>query len=118
MTQNRPNLGQMFDSTAYIQHICCRAKTGPIFAFLVLKLVQVFSWFFENLVLPAKRRGFFKKKETKNDPILVLKTGPILLRNILGPVFKASLDQTPIFTVLFSKNAKFKETQKEKRHYL
>ena len=59
-----------------------------------------------------------------------------MLRNILGPIFNFNLDQfltlefcffvfvffvfwaeTPIFSV-FSKNAKLKETQKQKRHYL
>ena len=64
-----------------------------------------------------------------NDPFLALKIGPILLRNILGPVFNASLDQfstlgvffcvflveTPIFIVFSAKNAKLKETQKRKK---
>ena len=79
-----------------------------------------------------------KKKKQKKDPSLALKTGPILLRNILGPVFNASLDHfltlvffcffcvfsffggwTPYFYSVFSKNAKFIETQKrKKRHYL
>ena len=108
-------------------------KTGPYF---------LFFWFFvfENLILPAERRGFFKKnkkmKPTKNN-ISSVKTGPILLRNILGPVFNASLDQfltlgflfffvffcvfffflaeTPIFIVFSAKHAKFKETQKRKK---
>ena len=63
-------------------------------------------------------------------PFLALKTGPILLRNILGPVFNASLDQfltlgffscflfllKPLFFIVLSaKNAKFKETQKRKK---
>ena len=62
-------------------------KTGPCCCFFC---------FFGNLILPAERRGFFKKKnkETKKNPFLALKTGPVLLRNILGPVFfHASLDQ-------------------------
>ena len=110
--------------------------------FLVLKLVHFFCFFFffcffvfENLILPAERRGFFKKRRKRNKnktTFLALKTGPILLRNILGPVFNASLDQfltpgflfsfcvffffffaeTPIFLVFSAKNAKFKETQK------
>ena len=64
-----------------------------------------------------------------------------MLRNILGPVFNFNLDQfltlefcyffifscfffwgggaeTPIFIVFSAKNAKLKETQKQKRHYL
>ena len=84
---------------------------------------------------PAERRGFSKrkKKTNKNKPFLALKTGPILLRNILGPVFNASLDQfftlgfllfffvffvfgwNPYFYSVFSKHAKFKETQKRKK---
>ena len=73
---------------------------------------------FEKLVLPAERRGFFKK--IKYDPFLALKTGPILLCNILGPVFNASLVQfltcwlKPYFYSVFSKNAKSKETHKRK----
>ena len=84
-----------------------------------------------------KEEDFSKKakKTKKNDPFLALKTGPILLRNIIGPVFNASLDQfltlgflfcfvffsfflgaeTPIFIVFSAKNAKFKETQKRKK---
>ena len=81
-----------------------------------------------------------KKISKTKDPFLALKTGPILLRNILGPVFNASLDQfltlgflfffvffsffffgggggaeTPIFIVFSAKHAKFKETQKRKK---
>ena len=104
-------------------------KTGPFFCF--------FFFVFENLILPAERRGFFKKKKKKKQKkttFLALKTGPILLRNILGPVFNASLDQfltlgfffffvffffflaeTPIFIVFSAKHAKFKETQKRKK---
>ena len=57
-----------------------------------------------------------------------------MLRNILGPVFNFNLDQfslrillfflfflgggNPIFIVFSAKNAKLKETQKQKRHYL
>ena len=74
-------------------------KTGPIFAFSSVKNWSNFFVFFvfENLILPAERRGFFKKKRKKKTKkkttFLALKTGPILLRNILGPVFNASLDQ-------------------------
>ena len=106
-------------------------KTGPFFLFFCFIV-------FKNLILPAERRGFFKKKKKTNKQkttFLALKTGPILLRNILGPVFNASLDQfltlgflfffvfffffllaeTPIFIVFSAKNAKFKETQKRKK---
>ena len=47
---------------------------------------------FKNLILPAERRGFLKKKkkqkkQQKKTHFYKLKTGPIMLRNILGPVF-------------------------------
>ena len=59
----------------------------------------------------------------------MLKIGPIMLRNILGPFLNTTLDQfltlcfaeTPIFIQFSSKNAKFNETQKRKKktkHYL
>ena len=64
----------------------------------------------------------------RNDPFVALKTGPILLRNILGPVFNASLDQfltlgfffaflaeTPIFIVF---SAKMQNLKKHKKPYL
>ena len=85
-------------------------KTGPIFAFSSVKnwsnFFFVLSFFvFKNLILPAERRGFFKKSkkknQKKNDPFLALKTGPILLRNIIGPVFNASLDQFLTLGFLF-----------------
>ena len=93
---------QILDQVLTLQHIYIYAvelKTGASFAFFSVKKWSMFFVFFvffvfENLVLPAERRGFKKeKKKQKNDPFLVLKTGPILLRNILGPVFNASLDQ-------------------------
>ena len=90
---------------------------------------------------PRERRIFEKqaKQQQKNKThFYKLKTGPIMLRNILGPVFNLYLDQfltykicyffvffvlwgaeTPIFIVFSAKNTKFKEThRKEKRHYL
>ena len=76
-------------------------KTGPIFAFSSVKnwsnfLVFFCFFVFENLILPAEKKRSFQKKEekqTKKTTFLALKTGPILLRNRLGPVFNASLDQ-------------------------
>ena len=106
-------------------------KTGPIFFFFL------FFCFWKSHSPCRKKRIFQKqpRKNKKNDPFLALKTGPILLRNIIGPVFNASLDQfltlgflfffvfffffflaeTPIFIVFSAKNAKFKETQKKKK---
>ena len=62
---------------------------------------------FENLVLPAEGRLFFRKKEQLKYTILKVKTGPALLRNILGPVLNLDLDQFLTlkmchFCVLFS----------------
>ena len=96
-----------------------------------------FFFFFENLILPAERRGFLKNKQkttTKKTQFLKLKTGPIMLRNMLGPGFSFNLDQfltlefcfflvfllfvlgwKPYFYSVFSKNAKLKETQKTKK---
>ena len=56
---------------------------------------------FENLVLPAERRGFLKKKtsqkttekkQKKKTQFLKLKSGPIMLRNIIGQLFNFNLD--------------------------
>ena len=91
-------------------------KTGPFFVFFVS----------ENLIIPAERREFFKKKKKtkqKKDPFLALKTGPILLQ--LGPVFYAGFFvflvlvsflfwlKPPIFIVFSAKNAKFQEKKKD-----
>ena len=108
-------------------------KTGPIFLFFFVFLFLKISFSLQKEEdFSKKRRKTNKKKKT----FLALKTGPILLRNILGPVFNASLDQfltlgflfffvfffflgggaeTPIFIVFSAKNAKFKETQKRKK---
>ena len=45
-------------------------KTGPIFAFSSVKnwsnlFLFCFFLFFKNLILPAERRGFFKKNKKK-----------------------------------------------------
>ena len=40
-------------------------KTGPIFAFSSVKNWSIFLFVFENLILPAERRGFFKKQKKK-----------------------------------------------------
>ena len=94
---------------------------------------------FKNLVLPAERRGFLKnkhkKKQQKKTQFLKLKSGPIMLRNIIGPLFNFNLAhfltlefcyffcfflffflaETPIFIVFSAKNAKLKETQKRNK---
>ena len=68
-----------------------KLKTGPSFALFKVKNWSIFCFFcffiFENLILPAERRGFLKKKQakktTKKTQFLKSKTGPIMLRNIL-----------------------------------
>ena len=75
----------------YIYIYAVELKAGPIFAFFSVKNWSIFClvFCFENLALPAERRGIFKKKEEKRNnkwPISSVKTGPILLRNILGPI--------------------------------
>ena len=75
------------------------AESGPIFAlFKVKKWSNFFVFFvffvFKNLVLPAERRGFLKnkpKKQQKKTQFLKLKSGPIMLRNIIGPLFNFNL---------------------------
>ena len=80
----------------YIYIYTVQLKTGLIFALFKVKnwsnFVCLFVFlYFENLILPADRRGFLKNKQKKQKKtytqFLKLKTGPIMLRNILGPVF-------------------------------
>ena len=108
-------------------------KTGPIFLFFLFFLFLKISFSLQKEEDFSKKEEKQKKKQTT---FLALKTGPILLRNILGPVFNASLDQfltlgflffflvffffffwlKPLFFIVFSaKNAKFEETQKRKK---
>ena len=75
-----------------------------------------------------------RRKRNKKTTLLALKTGPILLRNMLGPVFNASLDQfltlgfflfflcyflffaeTPIFIVFQQEMQNLKKHKKEKK---
>ena len=63
-------------------------ETGPSFVLKISLSLQ-------------KEEDFQKQINNKNDPILELKTGPILLRNILGPIFSASLDQLLTLGFLF-----------------
>ena len=69
-------------------YICCRVKHwSKVCLFCVKKLVH-FCLFLKISFSLQKEEDFSKKEEIKNDQFLVLKTGPILLRNILGQVFK------------------------------
>ena len=106
-----------------------KLKAGPIFF--------IFSFcYFQKSHFPLERRGCLKnkqKQQPKKTHFYKLKTGPIMLRNILGPVFNLYLDQfltykiccflcflyfsfgrNPYFIVFSSKHAKFKETQRKK----
>ena len=104
-----------------------KLKTGPFF----------FVFLFSKISFSLQKEEDFEKqakKKQQKKQFLKLKTGPIMLRNILGPVFNFNLDQfltlefcyffffwggggaeTPIFIVFSAKNAKLKETQKTKK---
>ena len=59
----------------YIYVYAVELKAGPFFGVFSVKKLVHFFFVFENLVLPAERRGFFKKeeKETKKGPISSVK---------------------------------------------
>ena len=102
-----------------------KLKIGPSLFFLFFLFIITY------LILPAERRWFLKNKQKttkKTTHCYKLKIGPIMLRNMLGPVFNLYLDQfltykicyfclfffwggggaeTPIFIVFSAKNAKF-----------
>ena len=79
----------------YIYVYAVELKTGPIFAFSSVKNWSnffCFSFFvFLKISFSLQKEEDFskktKKKTKKIDPFLALKTGPILLRNIIGPGF-------------------------------
>ena len=63
--------------------------------FALFKVKKWSIFFFENLVLSADRRGFLKNKPkntTKKTQFWKLESGPIMLRNIIGPLFNFNLD--------------------------
>ena len=78
-----------------------KLKTGPRFALFKVKNWSIFFVFFVFLFSKIsfslqKEEDFWKtsqKKQQKKTQFLKLKTGPIMLRNILGPVFNFNLDQ-------------------------
>ena len=94
-------------------------------------------FYFQKSHSPCRKKRIFEnqaKNNQNNTHFYKLKTGPIMLRNILGPIFNFYLDQfltykfvdflfffffggaeTPILIVFSAKNAKFKETQKNKK---
>ena len=119
--------------------ICCKDKNWSNFCpFLKLKTGPIdflIFYFWKSHSPLQKEEDFWTKKTSKTTTttkiqFLKLKTGPIMLRNILGPVFNFNLGQlltldflffwgggaeTPICIVFSAKNAKLKETQKTKK---
>ena len=73
-----------------------KSKTGPFFVFFA-------CFIFEKHSLPAERRRFLKNKQSQQqtNTFLKLKTGPIMLYNILGPVLNFNLDQFVTLEFLF-----------------
>ena len=91
----------LFRSLSLSIYICCRVKTWskkkPFFESKIGPSSLLFSFFvfFKNILLSAGRMRFFRKSEEKRQklPFFESKLGPIMLRNILGPSFDATLDQ-------------------------
>ena len=105
--------------------------------FKSFKLIQFlfFVFYFGKGHSPRRKTRIFEKKQAKTTKthFLKLKTGPIMLRNIVGLIFNFNLDQfltletclfisfvsffwrKPLFLECLQKNAKLKETQKGKR---
>ena len=68
-------------------------KAGPRFALFCVNNWSEFLFFcvFLKISFSLQKEDDFSKSKAppppkKNDPKVVLKTGPILLRNILGPI--------------------------------
>ena len=101
-----------------------RLKIGPLFWF-------VCCFLFQKSHSPCRKKMIFEKQATTTTKTYFYKLefGAIMLRNILGPVFNLYLDQLLTYNIcyflffgrnpyvysVFSKNAKFKETQKSKK---
>ena len=89
----------------YIYIYTVKLKTGPRFAFYKLKLVQFFlAFYFQKSHSPCRKKRIFEKqtkKQQTNTHFYKLKTGPIMLRNILGPVFNLYLDQFLTYKTCF-----------------
>ena len=74
-----------------------KLRTGPIFALFKVKNWSSFSfWFFLKISFSLQTEdGFWKQAKNKKKThthLLKLKTGPIMLHNILGPIFNFNLD--------------------------
>ena len=79
-------------------YICCKVKKlVQILPFLQLNIGPLFVLLFclrKSWFPPAERRTYFRKKTKREQKhFLKLKIGPIMSRNILGPVFNFNLDK-------------------------
>ena len=73
-------------------YACCRVKNwSKICLFKGQELVREFVFFPFHVLLSEGRKRF--STESQNWPFLKVKTGPIRLRNILGPIFDLCLNQ-------------------------
>ena len=73
-----------------------KLKIGPLFAIFKSKSGPFFVFLFWKFYSPCRKKRIFEKQakqQQKKTQFLKLKTGPIMLRNILGPVFNFNLDQ-------------------------
>ena len=78
---------ELIDISIYLSIYAVELKTGPREALYVLKLVQVFVSQI-SFSLQKEEENKKNKQYQKN-----VKTGPILWRNIFGPMFNTTLDQ-------------------------
>ena len=78
-------------------YIRCKVKVGPMFALLEITIgPSVLCFLFLKLLFSLQRGEYFwqnKQKQQQKTKFTMLKIGPSLLRNILGPIFKFDLDQ-------------------------
>ena len=89
---------RILDGFSTLQHICAAVIFWSICCLLCAK-----NWsnvfLFRKSRSPCRKKGFFKKQQPKQ--FYGLKTGPILLCNILGPVFNLYLDQFSTHTIWY-----------------
>ena len=100
-----------------------KLKAGPIVLFF-------FAFYFQKYHSPCRKKMIFENKQnttTTKTHFYKLKTGPIMLRNIFGPIFNLDLDQfltyvffaeTPIFILFSAKMQNLKKHKKDKKTLL